>query len=134
MKTLFFYVLFLGAQCSNSAPLIKNDGELPKELSWVKSESGIWFGDYNLWYKLDKLSSVAKSINSIKVSYNKKKWQSADNVSWHDKQGRWYYIDNNRLLYTNDNKHWEEVPNRSWLGADDKWYRLDANWDLWEAK
>src|ERR1700741_407348 len=134
MKTLFFCVLFvsnviLGAASDKSMP-----GELPAESAWGRSESGIWFGDYNTWYKIDKSSIEAKLSNSIKISYNKKKWQSSNVVAWQDKQGRWYYINNNRLLYTNDNKHWEEVPNRSWLGMDDVWYRLDSNWDLWEVR
>lgn len=134
MRALFFCILFFGLSFIILAVPKDNSGELPKEATWVKSETGVWFGDYNLWYKIDKSSTEARITNSIKISHNKKKWQSADNVSWHDKQGRWYYIDNNRLLYTNDNKHWLEVPNKTWQGPDDKWYKLDANWDLWEVK
>src|SRR5689334_5717884 len=98
MKTLFYCILFFAIHSIGVASInfpFDNRGELPKETSWVKSETGMWFGDYNTWYKIDKSSLEAKLANSIKISYNKKKWQSSNVVAWQDKQGKWYYINNN---------------------------------------
>lgn len=137
MKTIIICILFIFVQLKGSAAFISindNNGELPKESSWVKSETGMWFGDYNTWYKIDNSSMEAKLSNAIKLSYNKKKWISSTDVAWQDKEGKWYYISNNRLLCTSDNKHWIEVPSRTWLGIDGVWCRFDANWELWEAK
>lgn len=130
---LLFYVLHNEGISSFSATL-GNHNELPAETAWIKSETGIWLCDNNSWYKFDKSSLEAKLTNTIKVSYNKKKWVIVDNAVWQDKNGKWYFISNNRLLCTSDNKHWIEVPNRTWLGIDNVWRRFDANWELWEVK
>lgn len=137
MKTIIICALFLSIHFNGTALLtniIDHRGELPSETAWVKSESGMWFGDYNTWYKIDKSSIESKMNNIIKVSYNKKKWIASDIVAWQDKDGKSYYISNNRLLTTSDNKHWVEVPDKTWLGVDNVWYRFDSNWDLWEVK
>lgn len=106
---------------------------MPAESFWVKSESGMWLGNYDVWYKIDH-SVAAKLVNAIKLSRNKRKWKSSANVVWQDKQGRWITIANNRILWTEDSKHWIEVPSRAWQGIDGKWYRFDSNWELWEVK
>jgi hypothetical protein len=106
---------------------------MPAESFWVRSETGVWLGNYDTWYKIDQ-ATEARLLNAIKLSRNKRKWKSSTNVAWQDKQGRWLTISNNRLLWTEDNKHWTEVPAKAWQGIDGKWYRFDANWELWEVK
>ncbi len=110
-----------------------NTEPMPAESFWMKSESGMWLGNYDVWYKIDN-SGSARLLNAIKLSKNKRKWKSSTNVVWQDKQGHWLNISNNRLLWTEDSKHWTEVPNKAWQGIDGKWYRFDADWELWEVK
>jgi len=108
------------------------DGKLepiPAESSWMKSEVGVWMGNYNVWYKIDKKD------NSIKLSYNKKKWtESSSEAAWQDKYGRWVCIYGNKLMSSENGKNWSEMANRAWQDINGTWYRLDTNWDLWEVK
>jgi len=124
---------FLQFNSYSDVPTKPGHSEPPAESFWVKSESGMWLGNYDVWYRIDNAES-ARLLNAIKLSKNKRKWKSSTNVVWQDKQGRWLNISNNRLLWTEDGKHWVDVPNNSWQGIDGKWYRFDSAWELWEVK
>ncbi len=132
MKTSIVCILFALLHLSFSSYSGPKDGNLepiPAESAWIRSEVGMWMGDYNVWYKVDKKN------NSIKLSYNKKKWSlSNTDAAWNDKYGRWLCIYNNKLMFSENGKNWEEVKNRMWQDINGTWYRLDNNWDLWEVK
>ncbi|MBL7935136.1 MAG: hypothetical protein JNM51_04925, partial [Bacteroidia bacterium] len=53
---------------------------------------------------------------------------------WHDNHGRWLFITQNKLMYSENGKNWFEIPNRTWQDINGTWYRFDSNWDLWEVK
>jgi predicted patatin/cPLA2 family phospholipase len=113
-------------------PFIAKDGNvepIPAESSWIKSEVARWMGNYNTWYKIDK-----KTL-ALRVSYNKKKWKSAErDIVWLDNKGRWLFITDNKLMCSENGKNWSEITNRSWQDMNGTWYRFDSNWDLWEVK
>lgn len=124
--------LFALLHLSFTGPLKEKTGNvepIPAETSWMKSEVGIWMGNYNAWYKIDKKTSV------LKVSYNKKKWKETNgDAVWHDNHGRWLFITQNKLMYSENGKNWFEIPNRTWQDINGTWYRFDSNWDLWEVR
>lgn len=132
MKTTIVCIIFAVMHLSFIGRSDKKDGKLepiPAESSWVKSEVGVWMGNYNVWYKIDKKD------NSVKLSYNKKKWTDSSNEAvWHDKYGRWMYIYGNKLMLSDNGTNWKEAPNRTWQDMTGTWYRFDSNWTLWEVK
>lgn len=132
MKTIFICLFLIAGFLKASAlpTLKKNKLEpIPAESSWIKSEVGVWLGNYNLWYKIDKKS------NTIKLSHNKKKWiETKGDAVWHDNHGKWLFIFENKLMYSDNGKKWNEIQNRTWQDINGTWYRFDSNWDLWEVK
>lgn len=131
MKTIFICLfLIAGFIKANDLPTLKKDNldPIPAESSWIKSEVGMWMGNYNVWYKIDKKTST------VKLSYNKRKWVSASDAAWHDNHGRWLFIFENKLMCSDNGKKWIEIPNRTWQDMHGTWYRFDTNWDLWEVK
>lgn len=132
MKTLMLSIVLVLVQW-NAARIFGigdggNDKTMPSESAWVKSETGVWLGNYHIWYKMDKKNSV------VKFSRNGKKWKEATDVAWQDNHGRWLYIYQDKLVYSTDAKHWEELKDRTWQDVDGNWYRFDGNWELWVAK
>lgn len=102
---------------------------IPAESSWIKSEVGAWIGNYNVWYKIDKKD------NSIKLSYDGKKWSDASTEAvWQDKHGRWMCLFNNKVMCSENGAGWKEIFNRTWQDINGTWYRFDSNWELWEVK
>ena len=99
----------------------------PTESSWRKSEKGSWLGGYKRWYKFDQKN------NQVKFSHNKRRWNTAANAAWQDKQGRWLFIYDGRLMSNSDGKTWVEVSDRTWQDLNGNWYRLNQNWELEEA-
>ncbi len=132
MKKTLILILFAIVQVSfagNPDGKDKNLEPIPAESSWMKSEVGIWMGNYNVWYKIDNKD------NTLKLSYNKKKWtNSSTEAVWHDKYGRWMCIYSNKLMYSENGTNWKDVSNRAWQDLNGTWYRFDSNWDLWEVK
>lgn len=107
----------------------RNLEPIPAESSWMKSEVGMWMGNINVWYKINKKD------NSIQLSYNKRKWTASSNeAAWNDKYGRWLCISGNKLMYSENGTNWKDVSNRAWQDMNGTWYRFDSNWDLWEVK
>ena len=82
MKAIFICVLFALLHFGFTGPLKFKDGNvepIPSESAWVRSQLGLWLGSHNVWYKIDK------KTNSIQISYNKKKWTSAEgDAVWND--------------------------------------------------
>lgn len=130
MKTCFILLLAFGL---NSGLLIGGtytDPEKPNDIksSWTKSEKGTWLGGYNVWYKFDKKN------NQVKLSHNKRRWNTAPNAAWQDKQGRWLFIYDGKLMSNNGGSNWVEVSDRSWQDLNGNWYRLNQNWELEETQ
>lgn len=131
MKTLIIYaVILLGLNNQLKAAFVKNDSEVPFPAGtvWEKSAGGMWKGNSNMWYKIDKKNG------SVKLSSNKKKWKPASNVIWIDKQGRYLFIYENKLMASTDGSKWLVVNDAAWQDMDGKWYRFDEEWNLLEAK
>jgi hypothetical protein len=100
----------------------------PTEKSaWTKAEKGSWLGGYKLWYKFDTKN------NQVKFSHNKRRWNTASNAAWQDKQGRWLFIYDGKLMSNNDGATWVEVTDRTWQDLNGNWYRLNQNWELEET-
>lgn len=132
MKTIFICLfLIVGSLKANDLPTLKKSNleQIPAESSWIKSDVGMWMGNYNLWYKIDK------KTNAIKLSHNKKKWiETKGDAAWHDNHGKWLFIFENKLMYSDDGKKWYEIQNRTWQDINGAWFRFDSNWNLWEVK
>lgn len=132
MKAIFICVLFALLHFGFAGPLKFKDGNvgpIPAESAWVRSQLGLWLGSHNVWYKMDK------KTNSIQISYNKKKWTSAEgDAVWNDNKGRWLLISNNKLMCSETGKYWFEITNRTWQDVNGVWYRFDNEWNLWEVK
>ncbi|MES2567719.1 MAG: hypothetical protein V4565_12680 [Bacteroidota bacterium] len=132
MKAAIVCIILALMHLSFVIPSDKKDGKLepiPAESAWIKSEVGIWIGNYNVWYKFDKKD------NRIKLSYNKKKWTySSSEAVWHDRSDRWICRYNDKLMCSENGTIWKEVTNRTWQDIHGTWYRFDSSWDLWEVK
>jgi len=129
MKTLCILLLTLGFNSGLLSGTTLSDPDKPnptKESAWTKSEKGAWLGGYKLWYKFDRKN------NQVKFSHNKRRWNTATNAAWQDKQGRWLFIYNGRLMSNNDGTTWVEVSDRTWQDLNGNWYRLNQNWELEE--
>ena len=130
MKSIIVCLLFTaGLLTAGELPTSKkiNNESIPAESFWVKSEIGMWMASYNVWYKIDKKSST------VKLSYNKKKWQISSDAVWHDNHGRWFCIAENKIMYSDNGKNWKEVVNRTWQDLNGNWFRFDSNFDLYEV-
>ncbi|MBI3519460.1 MAG: hypothetical protein HY062_08915 [Bacteroidetes bacterium] len=58
MKTIITCVVFALLHLSfmtHSGPKDGNIEPIPAESSWVRSEVGMWMGNYNVWFKVEKL-------------------------------------------------------------------------------
>ena len=132
MKTIFICLfLIVGCLKANDLPTLKKNNlePIPAEAFWIKSEVGMWLGNYNAWYKINK------KTNAIMVSYNKKKWaETKGDAAWNDNRGKWLFISENKLMCSDNGKNWNDIPNRTWQDINGIWYRFDSNWDLWEVK
>ncbi len=127
MKTLCILVLALSLHSGFLAGRTLTDPEKPAETKseWVRAEKRIWQGGYTLWYKFD-----AKT-REVKFSHNRKKWKTAPNAAWQDKQGNWLFIYENKLM-TNADGTWREVNNKSWQDLTGRHYRFNQDWVLEE--
>lgn len=132
-KPLCILIIALGLQIhpasatTTSYYYTEPDRPNPTESTWTKSEKGTWLGGYKLWYKFDKKN------NRVKFSHNKRRWNTASNTAWQDKQGRWLFIYDGRLMSNNDGTTWVEVSDRTWQDLNGNWYRLNQNWELEET-
>ncbi len=130
MRTLIIYAAILLGLNLQAAAYKKNNSEVPFPAGtvWEKSTEGMWKGNSNMWYKIDKKNG------SVKLSSNKKKWKPASNVIWMDNQGRYLFIYENKLMASTDGNKWYVVNDAAWQGIDGKWYRFDEEWNLMQAK
>jgi hypothetical protein len=131
MKTIIIYaaILFsLNFQLNAAFGKSKSEVPFPAGITWQKSANGVWKGNSNMWYKIDKKNM------SVKLSSNKRKWKPASNVIWVDNQGRYLFIYENKLMASTDGNKWLVVSDAAWQGIDGKWYRFDEEWNLMEAK
>jgi hypothetical protein len=105
-----------------------SDPEKPAETKniWMRSEKGIWQGGYTLWYKLEP------KTREVRFSHNRKKWKTAPNAAWQDKQGNWLFIYEEKLM-TNADGTWTEVKDKSWQDLSGKQYRFNPDWVLEET-
>jgi len=123
MKTFLTLALILSVHISFiSAHTVLNGPEKPAPIknSWVKSEKGIWLGNYNTRYKIDKKN------NAVKCSVNGTRWKKASDAVWQDQQGRWFCMYEGKLMCNSDGKNWTEVPDNKWQDLTGKWYRFDS--------
>ncbi len=126
--TLCFFAVLQLSFVLHKTVLVSHVEPLPSESAWVKSQVGIWLGNYNVWYKIDKKSGA------IKISYNKKKWKETSGIAtWQDYKGRWLYIFEHQLMCSENGTQWKEIPNKTWQDIHGTWYRFDSQWDLWEV-
>lgn len=131
MKTIITYaaiLLSLSLPAKTSFKKITGELPFPAGISWEKSAGGMWKGNSNMWYKIDKKNK------SVKLSPNRKKWKPASNVIWMDRQGNYFFIYENKLMASTDGSKWLVVPDAAWQGIDGKWYRFDEEWNLLEGK
>ena len=129
MKTLCILLLTLGFNSSLlfGGTITDPDKPNPTQSSWTKAEKGSWLGGYKVWYKFDTKN------NQVKFSHNKRRWNTAANAAWQDKQGRWLFIYDGKLMSNNDGTTWVEVTDRTWQDLNGNWYRLNQNWELEET-
>lgn len=127
-KTLCMLLIALGLQVTtaSASSYTEPDRPNPTESSWTKSEKGTWLGGYRLWYKFDKKNK------EVKFSHNKRRWNTASNAAWQDKQGNWLFIYEGKLM-NNVEGTWTEVKNKTWQDLNGNWYRLNQNWELEET-
>jgi len=129
MKTFYFFILLV-VMCGSGSVFGTSfsDPNKPTESKgvWVKSEKGVWLGGYNRWYKIDRKN------NSVKLSHNKKRWNTAPNAAWQGKQGQWLYIYEGKLMSNSDGR-WIEITDKAWQDMNGKWYRFNSDWELEET-
>jgi hypothetical protein len=127
MKTLWIFLLVVGFNSGLLFGGTWSDPEKPTEAksAWVKSEKGIWQGGYTLWYKFEH------KTREVRFSHNRKKWRTAPNAAWQDKQGNWLFIYEEKLM-TNADGAWTEVKEKSWQDLSGRWYRFNPDWKLEE--
>lgn len=128
MKAFFILILAFGL---NSGLLIGGTYTGPEKPAdtksvWVKSEKGSWLGGYLLWYKFDS------KTNEVKFSHNRKKWKTAPNAAWQDKQGNWLFIYEGKLM-NNAEGTWAELSDKTWQDLNGNWYRFNSSWELEET-
>lgn len=128
LKTIAIAILLLSFNSSLLFGGTSTDPEKPDPTaaSWTKAEKGTWLGGYNVWYKYDTKN------NQVKLSHNKRRWNTALNAAWQDKQGHWLFIYDGKLMSNNDGT-WVEVADRTWQDLNGNWYRLNQNWVLEET-
>lgn len=94
---------------------------------WQKAREGQWQGNYEgttYYYKMQD--------GVLKRSRNGNSWSNVDEAMWMDDAGRWVRVNDNTLMWSEDNgKLWVPVPQREWRGSDGKSYKFDGGWTVW---
>lgn len=95
-----------------------------KQIDWELSESGIWKGKSNKFYRIGKDNSLFTSLDLTDWEY------SQDNI-WKDINSRYIKIIEDNLFSSSDKENWILLKDRSWQSPAGVLYKLDGDFNLY---